>query len=50
MLNENDYPISVQFDFASGAFDPVQIRDDRRLSDLQMMYHDKDAIKRILAQ
>lgn len=48
MLNENDYPISVQFDFAAGAFDPVQVRDDRRLSDLHMMYRDKDAINRIL--
>ena len=49
MLNENDYPISVQFDFADGTFDPVQIRDDRKLSDLQMMFHDKSAIKSIRA-
>ena len=49
MLQENDYPISVQFDFASGTFDPVQIRDDRKLSDLQMMFHDPIAVKNILA-
>lgn len=48
MLNENDYPISVQFDFATGAFDPVQIRDDRRLSDLEMMFHDKAAMQSLL--
>ena len=48
MLNENDYPISVQFDFATGTFDPVQIRDDRKLSNLQMMFHDKAAIKHLL--
>lgn len=49
MLNENDYPISVQFDFATGTFDPVQVRDDRKLSDLQMMFHDKGAVNGILA-
>ncbi len=49
MLNENDYPTSVQFDFASGAFAPVKIREDRKLSDLQMMFHDKQAISGILA-
>ena len=48
MLNENDYPISVQFDFVTGTFDPVQIRDDRKLSNLQMMFHDKAAIRRLL--
>ena len=48
MLNENDYPISVQFDFESGTFDPVKIRDDRRLSDLQMMFYDKRAIETLL--
>lgn len=50
MLNENDYPISVQFDFASGAFHPVKIREDRQLSDLKMMFHDKPAISEILAE
>ena len=49
MLFENDYPISVQFDFASGAFEPVKTRDDRKLSDLQMMFHDKTRVNRILA-
>ncbi len=48
MLHENDYPISVQFDFATGTIDPVQARADRRLSDLQMMFHDKAAIQGIL--
>jgi len=48
MLKENDYPISVQFDFASGAIHPVKLRDDRKLSDLQMMFHDKSAVNDIL--
>ena len=48
MLQASDYPISVQFDFNTGTFDPVQIRDDRKLSDLQMMFHDKSAIKHML--
>ena len=48
MLNENDYPISVQFDFDTGKFDPVKIRDDRKLSDLQMMFQDKAAIETLL--
>ncbi len=50
MLNANDYPVSVQFDFASGTFDPVKIRDDRNLSDLQMMFHDRAAVKDMLAK
>ena len=50
MLNENDYPISVQFDFDSGKFDPVKIRDDRKLSDLRMMFHDKAAIAALLRE
>ena len=50
MLNPNDYPISVQYDFASGKFDPVKIRDDRKLSDLQMMFHDKSVVQSILAE
>ena len=49
MLQANDYPISVQFDFASGKFDPVEIRDDRNLSDLQMMFQDKTVVAEILA-
>ena len=49
MLQASDYPISVQFDFNTGTFDPVQIRDDRKLSDLQMMFHDKSAIKHMLS-
>ena len=48
MLQANDYPVSVQFDFESGAFAPVKIRDDRKLSDLSMMFHDKAAIARLL--
>ena len=50
MLQENDYPTSVKFDFTSGTFDPVKTRDDRKLSDLQMMFHDKIAIKRMLSE
>ena len=48
MLQANDYPVSVQFDFATGKFDPVRLRDDRRLSDLRMMFHDRAAVDRLL--
>jgi glucose-6-phosphate isomerase, archaeal len=45
MLQENDYPISVQFDFESGKFDPTKAGVDRRVSDLSMMFADKAAVE-----
>ena len=39
---------ALQFDFDSGKFDPVKIREDRKLSDLRMMFHDKAAISALL--
>ncbi len=43
MLQPNDYPISVQFDFKDGSFAPVQSRSIRHVSHLDMMFHDKKA-------
>ncbi len=48
MLHENDYPISVQFDFSDGTFDPVKQKTIRKVSDLSMMFHDKEAIQAAL--
>ena len=49
MLQEIDYPISVQFDFDEGTFDPVKQRVDRKVSDLKMMFHDQAAAEAIIA-
>jgi glucose-6-phosphate isomerase len=48
MLHENDYPISVQFDFSDGTFDPVKQKTIRKVSDLSMMFHDKEAVQAAL--
>ena len=48
MLQENDYPISVQFDYKTGIFDPSLKLDERRVSDLKMMFNDKQAVGQIL--
>lgn len=48
MLEERDYPVSVQFDFDSGTFDPVKVRSDRRVSDMAVMFANKDAVKQII--
>jgi glucose-6-phosphate isomerase len=48
MLQENDYPISVQFDFSDGTFDPVKQKTIRKVSDLSMMFHDKEAVQAAL--
>jgi glucose-6-phosphate isomerase len=49
MLQDIDYPISVQFDFASGAFTPFKTRTDRRVSDLKMMFDDQAAVQQAIA-
>lgn len=49
MLQDIDYPISVQFDFDDGAFSPVKTTSDRHVSDLKMMFHDQDAVQQALA-
>jgi len=48
MLQENDFPISVQFDFESGTFEPVKNRTNRRVSDLARMFADKEAVEEII--
>jgi glucose-6-phosphate isomerase len=48
MLHENDYPISVQFDFSDGTIDPVKQKTIRKVSDLSMMFHDKEAVQAAL--
>jgi len=40
-----DYPISVQFDFNKGDFTPKEKTVERRVSDLEMMFADKVAVK-----
>lgn len=49
MLQDIDYPISVQFDFVSGAFAPFKTRTDRRVSDLKMMFHDQAAVQQAIS-
>lgn len=49
MLAESDYPISVQFDFSTGAFSPFKSRTDRRVSDLAKMFYDQAAVQRAIA-
>jgi glucose-6-phosphate isomerase len=48
MLQEKDYPISVQFDFESGTFDPVKVRTNRCVSDLALMFADKKVVQEII--
>ena len=43
-LKPEDYPISVQFDFEKGEFAPRSSAVERKLSDLKMMFADKDAV------
>jgi glucose-6-phosphate isomerase len=47
-LAKEDHPISVQFDFEKGEFSPYQKRDERKLSDLSIMYQEKDLVDKIL--
>ncbi len=49
MLKENDYPVSVRFDPNTGIFDPCKKLEERRVSNLKMMFHDKQAVADILA-
>lgn len=44
-LKQNDYPISVQYDFEKGEFFPKEKIVERKLSDLSMMFADKDAVE-----
>lgn len=48
MLNKEDYPISVQFDFEQGEFSPVQSKADRKVSDLAMMFADQMAAESLI--
>ena len=48
MLQENDFPISVQFDFESGTFEPVKNRSKRCVSDMARMFADKEAVEEII--
>jgi glucose-6-phosphate isomerase len=45
MLSAIDYPISVQFDFKNGTFDPVERQSLRRVSDLRTMFADQQAVE-----
>jgi glucose-6-phosphate isomerase, archaeal len=47
-LPPNDNPVSVQFDFSTGDFEPCPIKAERKISDLSMMFHDKDAVQALL--
>jgi glucose-6-phosphate isomerase, archaeal len=44
-LNQEDYPISVLFDFQTGEFSPYQQVARRHTSDLGMMFQDQSAVK-----
>jgi len=44
-LKKEDYPISVQFDFERGEFAPFQNKVERNVSDVEMMYADRQAVK-----
>jgi glucose-6-phosphate isomerase len=46
ILKKEDYPISVQFDFEKGEFSPKEKVVARKVSDLSMMFHDKEAVKK----
>lgn len=43
-LKKEDYPISVIFDFDKGEFSPREKVVARKVSDLSMMFHDKEAV------
>jgi glucose-6-phosphate isomerase, archaeal len=49
MLQSNDYPLSVQVDFAAGTFTPVREKTERRLSDLLPHFHDQAAAEAIIS-
>ena len=49
MLQEIDYPISVMFDAKSGIFNPCKKTEERKVSDLKMMFHDQQAVQSILS-
>lgn len=44
-LKNEDYPISVQFDFDAGTFAPQEKSVERKVSDLAMMFHDTTAVE-----
>lgn len=44
-LPQQDYPISVQFDFDKGEFNPKEKDVIRKASDLAMMFADQEAVK-----
>ena len=46
----SDLPISVQFDFATGIFEPWLELQDRRLSNLKDMFYDQDRVRAILSE
>ena len=48
MLQEKDYPVSVQLDTKTGIFDPCKTLAKRNVSDLKNMFHDQTAVKAIL--
>jgi glucose-6-phosphate isomerase len=43
MLNPNDYPTSVKFDFNEGSFSPLEKKVERHVSDMAVMWHDQEA-------
>ncbi len=45
MLQENDYPISVQFNFDNGLFAPAMTNVNRHVSDMAKMFADKEAVE-----
>ncbi len=44
----NDFPVSVQLDIPSGAFEPCQETEFRKVSDLAMMFSDQNAVEEII--
>lgn len=50
MSNPFDDPMSVQFDFETGALSPCQKKTVRRVSDLSMMFYDSPAVERAILE
>lgn len=47
-LKKEDYPISVQFDFAAGEFSPQEKSVERKVSNLSMMFQNKVAAEKMI--
>ncbi|MCC7353291.1 MAG: glucose-6-phosphate isomerase [Anaerolineae bacterium] len=49
-MNPYDYPLSLKLDFSTGALEPGVHVTPRRVSDLALMFHDKEAVAAAIAQ